>query len=61
MILKYEDVRRNQWLVAIVIDAFPDNDGVVRSVKVQTGSRNDKVGAVMDRPIVKLVLLLKVE
>ncbi len=61
VILKDEDVRRNQWLLAIVIDTFPDKDGVVRSVKVRTGARDSKVGAVMDRPIVKLVLLLKVE
>ena len=61
VILKDEDVRRNQWSLAIVVNVFPDADGVVRSVTVRTSSHAEKAGAVMNRPIAKLVLLLKVE
>ena len=46
---------------AVVVDAYPDEEGLVRSVKVRTCSRDGKARAVMDRPIAKLVLLLKVE
>ena len=35
VILKDEDVRRNQWSLAIVVNVFPDADGVVRSVTVR--------------------------
>ena len=58
--MKDEDVRRNQWPMARVIEVFPSSDGLVRSVKVQITSKDDK-RLLLDRPINKLVLLLESE
>ena len=62
VLVKDEDVRRNQWPMAKVVDVYPSSDGMVRSVKVRMGTKdgNSKV-SLLDRPITKLVLLLESE
>ena len=49
------DVHRNHWPLARVTDTFPDENGVVRTVKIVTGSPKSEYV----RPIAKLVLLLE--
>ncbi len=61
MLIKDEDVRRNQWPMARVVEVFPSSDGMVRSVKVKTASKGDKKASLLERPIAKLVLLLESE
>ena len=56
VLVKDEDVRRNQWPLARVVEVSPSADGMVRSVKVKMSSKNDKTGSVLERPIAKLVL-----
>ncbi|CAB4036630.1 PREDICTED: uncharacterized protein LOC107329016 [Paramuricea clavata] len=48
-----ERTSRNLWPLARVIDITPDSVGAVRSVKVKTAT------STLERPIVKLVLLLE--
>ena len=62
VIIKNEDVRRNQWPLGRVVEVFPDAEGVVRSVKVRTAAKGSAVvGSLLERPIAKLVLLLEAE
>ena len=68
VIVKEEGLPRNQWKLAKVIQVFPGEDDLVRKVKVQCGSRNiSKAGKrsekliEYDRPIHKLVLLMKAD
>ena len=62
VLVKDEDVRRNQWPMARVVDVYPSDDGLVRSVKVRMASRDGgKKLTLLDRPITKLVLLLESE
>ena len=62
VLVKDEDVRRNQWPMARVVDVYPSDDGLVRSVKVRMASRDSgKNVTLLDRPITKLVLLLESE
>ncbi len=46
---------RNSWPLGLVEETYPDNNGLVRSVKVKTKS------TVLVRPVVKLCLLLEQE
>ena len=61
VLVKDSDARRNQWPMARVIEVHPSDDGLVRSVKVKMGSKNNQQGSSLDRPISKLVLLLESE
>ena len=62
VLVKDEDVRRNQWPMAKIVDVYPSPDGMVRSVKVRLGSKDNKCKvSVLERPITKLVLLLESE
>ncbi len=62
VLVKDEDTRRNQWPMAKIVDVHTSADGMVRSVKVRMGSKdnNCKV-SMLERPITKLVLLLESE
>jgi hypothetical protein len=53
VLVKDEDLPRNEWPIARVIQAVPSQDGLVR--KVQLKMKN----SVFDRPIHKLVLLYR--
>ncbi|XP_037394566.1 uncharacterized protein LOC119263501 [Pygocentrus nattereri] len=66
VILKEEDVPRNEWKLAKVVEALEDDDGLVRKVTVQIGERKlEKKGerlnqpSIVQRPIQKLVVLVK--
>ncbi|CAM1316337.1 Uncharacterised protein r2_g2573 [Pycnogonum litorale] len=68
VILKDENVARNEWKLARVVETYPGNDGLVRKVKLVIGDRmlDDKGKrrsrtVYVERPIHKLVLLLMTE
>ena len=54
VLLKDEDSVRNSWPRAVVVNTFPGDDGLVRTVEVKIAS-----GSIMKRPIVKIVLLVE--
>ena len=54
VLLQDSNTCRNQWSLAKVLTACPDDQGQVRSVTVGTSK-----GSLLDRPINKLVLLLE--
>ena len=65
VILKDENLPRNQWSLARIVDVFPSADGFIRKVKLVLGdSKLDDGGKrkgpvhELERPIHKLVLLL---
>ena len=65
VIVKDEQLPRNQWCLGRVKEAFVDADGLVRKVKLeisdrdldQNGRRTKKL-TVLERPVQKLILLL---
>ena len=68
VIVKEDDVPRNQWRVCRVIEALLDEDGLVRKVKLEVGNRNlasngkrSRPLSTLERPIHKLVLLMSAE
>ncbi len=54
LLLKEDDVGRNKWPIGLVVNTFPSDDGLVRSVEVRVAS-----GSVFKRPVNKLVLLVE--
>ena len=68
VIIKDDDTPRNQWRVARVLEAFKDEDGLVRKVKLAVGDphlsnrgKRPKPMTVLERLIHKLVLMLSQE
>lgn len=66
VILKEESLPRNMWKLGRIVEVYPSDDNLVRSVKVVVGDSNlDKRGRRLSqpsslvRPIHKLVLLLE--
>ncbi|XP_030597267.1 uncharacterized protein LOC115788399 isoform X1 [Archocentrus centrarchus] len=66
VIIKDDNLPRNQWQLGRVVEAAQGSDGLVRRVKVQVGERKsqEKQNApikpsVIERPVQKLVLLLE--
>ena len=55
VILREENVPRNAWSLALVVQAEPDGQGLVRSAVFKTQS------STLRRPINKLVLILPKE
>ena len=53
IVLVVESTPRNSWLMARVIETFPDSNGLVRSVKVQTKH------SIIVRPVTKLCVLVE--
>ena len=51
---------RNRWPTARVIEVFPNEDGLVRSVNLIVARSNGKTST-LKRPISKIVLLLEAE
>lgn len=63
--VKEENLPRNEWKLAKLIEANEDNDGLVRKVKIQIGQRDlGKKGqrlkqlSIHERPVQKLVVLV---
>ena len=54
VLLKDQDAIRNRWPMGVIVNTFPGEDGLVRTVEVRIAS-----GSVLKRPISKLVLLLE--
>ena len=68
VLLKEDSTPRNVWKLARVVEASEDDDGLVRKVKVQVGTRDlGKKGehlkqvSVLERPVQKLVVLVENE
>jgi len=55
VILREENVPRNSWSLALIVQAEPDSQGLVRSAVVKTRS------SILRRPVNKLVLILPKE
>ena len=55
VLVKDEDLKRNQWPLAIITNVYTDDDGLVRSVDLRT----EKCKTSLKRPIQKLVLLIE--
>ena len=54
-----ENAPRNTWKLARVVDVYPSQDGLVRSVKLRVASK-DSDPTILDRPINKLVPIVSV-
>lgn len=68
VIMKEDDLPRNQWRLARVHEVYVDEDQRVRKVRLAMGNRSlDKIGkrtqeiSYLERPVTKLVILLKNE
>jgi hypothetical protein len=68
VLIKEDNVPRNCWRTARVVEVFASDDGLVRKVRIMVSDpslteRGKRVRAttVLERPIQKLVLLLKSE
>jgi len=68
VLLKDDNLPRNQWHLARVVEAEPDSDGLVRKVKITVADRSlnqlgqrVKPASMLERPIQKLVLLVACE
>lgn len=66
VIVKEEELPRNEWKLARVLEAYHDEDGLVRRVKLQMGERRArKQGecmirpSIVERPIQKLVIFIE--
>lgn len=66
VMMKDEDLPRNEWRLGRVLEAIANQDGLVRKVKIQLGNRNlnhkgERIckPSVVERPIQKLVLLME--
>lgn len=66
VILKEDNIPRNEWKLARVVEANEDDDGLVRKVKIQIGQKDlGKKGerlkqvSFLERPVQKLVVLVK--
>ena len=66
VLLKDEDVVRNQWRLGRITETIEDKDGLVRRVKIKIGDRNLKKDgkriskeSVLERPVHKVILILK--
>ena len=57
VIIKDDNQLRNCWLLAVVVERFPSEDGHVRKVKVRTGNGTHNC---LERPVHKLVVLVEV-
>ena len=55
VLLIEDDVPRNRWPMAKVVEVFPSSDGLVRKVSLKVSGSN----APLKRPVVKLILLVK--
>ena len=49
--MELPDSPRGKWKMAVVLEIFPGNDGLVRKTKIKTAN------AVHDKPIHKLCLI----
>lgn len=62
---KMDDLPRNEWRLARVMDTVTDKDGLVRKVRICFGERKTEKGqcsskrSIVEHPVQKLVLLLE--
>ena len=56
VLLVDDDVKRNRWPMGRIVEVFPSEDGLVRSVSVRTAGTGSST---LSRPVTKVVLLLK--
>lgn len=60
VIVKEEEVPRNEWRLARVLEVSKDSDGLVRRAMIQMGKRGELLTkpSIVKRPIQKLVVLV---
>lgn len=68
VIVKEDNVPRNEWKLAKLVEATVDDDGLVRKVKLQIGNKDVgekgehlKQLSFLERPVQKLVVLVEGE
>lgn len=66
VIVKEEEIPRNEWKLARVLEVHKDDDGLVRKATIQIGERKLGKGdepvskpSIVERPIQKLVILVE--
>ena len=66
VIVKEDELPRNEWKLARVVKAHKSSDGLVRKVTLQLGNprlgeKGERLGkpTILDRPIQKLVVLIE--
>jgi len=59
VLIKDECLPRNQWPLGLVVEANPDDDELVRRVKVKVGIRGTAPRTILERSVHKLVLLVE--
>lgn len=66
VIVKEDNVPRNEWKLARIVETSEDDDGLVRKVKLQMGQSNLgrkgerlKQPSILERPVQKLVVLVE--
>ena len=59
VLVKDEGQPRNHWPLAVVVEANPDKDGLVRRVRVKVGIRGTAPKTTLERSVHKLVLLIE--
>jgi len=58
VLLKEENIPRNIWPIARIIETFPNDDGLVRSVRLQVADHSSPGKTnILKRPISKIVLI----
>ena len=57
VLIRDDDVVRNHWPRGIVVETFPDSEGLVRTVNLRVANSS----TIVKRPIAKLVLLMEVQ
>ncbi len=55
VLIQDDDVVRNHWPRGVVVETFPDNNGLVRTVNLRMANSS----TILKRPITKLVLLVE--
>ena len=55
VLLRDDDFIRNHWPRGIIVETYPDHEGLVRTVKI----RQPNTRTLLTRPIAKIVLLVE--
>lgn len=58
MLIKDEGLQRNHWPLGVVTEAIPDDDGLVRRIKVKVGVRGTAPVNILERSVHTLVCFL---
>ena len=59
IVIVQDEVPRNEWPLGMVMETSMNQEALVRAVKVKLGFRNPQKGSVFERPVQKVVFLMK--